>query len=333
LVRPVQSGARRGPALGGPGYHSGLVPTLCTTPRSLSMTDPTRRFLACAALALCAAAPAFAQSTLDKVKDSGSITLSYREASIPFSYLDDKAQPVGFGVDICDRIVDEVRKATGRGDLKVQRQAVTSANRIPLLVNGTIDLECGSTTNNSDRAKQVAFAINYFYTGTRFLVKADSGIKGLADLNNRILVSTTGTTNFRILRNLITEQKLPIELIGAKDHLESALLVESGRAAAFGMDDILLYGLRASALNPASLAVVGDPIQVEPYAIMLRKDDPAFKKLVDGVLVSLIRSGDFEKLYRKWFQSPIPPKGINLNAPMGKELTDNLKLLSDKPAT
>ncbi len=297
------------------------------------MTDPTRRFLACAALALCAAAPTFAQSTLDKVKDSGSITLSYREASIPFSYLDDKAQPVGFGVDICDRIVDEVKKATGRADLKVQRQAVTSANRIPLLVNGTIDLECGSTTNNSDRAKQVAFAINYFYTGTRFLVKADSGIKGLADLNNKVLVSTTGTTNFRILRNLITEQKLPIELIGAKDHSESALLVESGRAAAFGMDDILLYGLRASALNPASLAVVGDPIQVEPYAIMLRKDDPAFKKLVDGVLASLIRSGDFEKLYRKWFQSPIPPKGINLNAPMGKELTDNLKALSDKPAT
>ncbi len=297
------------------------------------MTDPTRRILACAALALCAAAPTFAQSTLDKVKDSGSITLSYREASIPFSYLDDKAQPVGFGVDICDRIVDEVKKATGRADLKVQRQAVTSANRIPLLVNGTIDLECGSTTNNSDRAKQVAFAINYFYTGTRFLVKADSGIKGLADLNNKVLVSTTGTTNFRILRNLITEQKLPIELIGAKDHSESALLVESGRAAAFGMDDILLYGLRASALNPASLAVVGDPIQVEPYAIMLRKDDPAFKKLVDGVLASLIRSGDFEKLYRKWFQSPIPPKGINLNAPMGKELTDNLKALSDKPAT
>jgi len=274
-----------------------------------------------------------AQSTLDKVKDSGTFTLAYRESSIPFSYLDDKAQPVGFGVDICDRVVDEVKKATGRADLKVQRQAVTSANRIPLLVNGTIDLECGSTTNNSDRAKQVAFAINYFYTGTRFLVKSDSGIKGLADLNNKIVVSTTGTTNFRIVRSLISEQKLPIELIGAKDHAESALLVESSRAAAFAMDDILLYGLRASAQNPASLAVVGEPIQVEPYAIMLRKDDPAFKKLVDGVLAGLMKSGEFEKLYRKWFQSPIPPKGINLNAPMDKALVDNLKNLSDKPAT
>ncbi|MDP2006668.1 MAG: amino acid ABC transporter substrate-binding protein [Rubrivivax sp.] len=286
-----------------------------------------------AGLACLATTPIWAQSTLDKVKASGSITLAYRESSIPFSYLDDKAQPVGFGVEICDRIVDEIKKTTGRADLKVQRQAVTSANRIPLLQNGTIDLECGSTTNNSDRAKQVTFAINYFYTGTRFLVKANSGIKGLADLNNKVVVSTTGTTNFRIVRNLLTEQKLPIELIGAKDHSESALLVSSGRAAAFAMDDILLYGLRASAQNPAELAVVGDPIQVEPYAIMMRKDDPAIKTLVDGVLAGMMKSGDFEKLYRKWFQAPIPPKGINLNAPMDKALIDNLKALSDKPAT
>jgi glutamate/aspartate transport system substrate-binding protein len=287
-------------------------------------------------LALCAgllAAPAaWAESTLDKVKASGSITLAYREASIPFSYLDDKAQPVGFGVDICDKVVDEIKKATGRADLKVQRQAVTSANRIPLLVNGTIDLECGSTTNNSDRAKQVAFAINYFYTGTRFLVKADSGIKGLGDLGKKVMVSTIGTTNFKLLRDEISNKKLDIELIGAKDHAESALLVQTGRAAAFGMDDILLYGLRASAQTPTDLAVVGDPIQVEPYAIMLRKDDPAFKKLVDGVLAAQMKSGEFERLYKKWFMTAIPPKGINLNAPMGRELADNLKALSDKPA-
>ncbi|MCD0421082.1 amino acid ABC transporter substrate-binding protein [Rubrivivax sp. JA1024] len=290
------------------------------------------RPLAVLALAFAASA-ASAQSTLDKVKASGAIGVAYRESSIPFSYLDDKAQPVGFGFEICGRIVDEVKKVTGRSDLKVNLQSVTSANRIPLLVNGTIDIECGSTTNNSDRAKQVAFAINYFYTGTRFLVRADSGIKSLADLNGKVLVSTTGTTNFRILRNLISENKLPIELIGAKDHAEAALLVQSGRAAAFGMDDILLYGLRASSANPAELAVVGESIQVEPYAIMVRKDDPAFKQLVDGVLAGLMKSGEFEKLYRKWFLSPIPPKGIVLNAPMGKELQDNLKALSDKPAT
>jgi ABC-type amino acid transport substrate-binding protein len=299
------------------------------------MTSIPRAFLpsVLTLAAVLASGGAAAQSTLDKVKASGSMTLAYRESSIPFSYLDDKAQPVGFGVDICDRIVDEVKKATGRADLKISRQPVTSANRIPLLQNGTIDIECGSTTNNSDRAKQVTFAINYFYTGTRFLVKADSGIKGLADLNNKTVVSTTGSTNFRIMRNMITEQKLPIELVGAKDHSESALLVTSGRAAAFAMDDILLYGLRASAPNPAEQAVVGEAIQVEPYAIMLRKDDPAFKTLVDGVISGMMKSGEFERLYRKWFQSAIPPKGINLNAPMGKELVDNLKALSDKPAT
>ena len=279
------------------------------------------------------AAMAQPTTTLDKVKASGSFTVAYRESSIPFSYLDEKAQPTGFGWEICGRIVDQVKKATGRKDLKVQTQAVTSANRIPLLQNGTIDIECGSTTNNSDRQKQVAFATNYFYTGTRFLVKAGAPVKSLDDLKGKTVVSTTGTTNFRVIRNLNEEKKLGIELAGAKDHAESALLVQTGRALAFAMDDILLYGLKASAGNPAEFDVVGEAIQVEPYAIMLRKDDPAFKKLVDDTIAELIRSGEFNRLYTKWFQSPIPPKGINLNAPMSKELQDNLKNLSDKPAT
>jgi ABC-type amino acid transport substrate-binding protein len=226
-----------------------------------------------------------------------------------------------------------VKKATGRNDLKLQYQAVTSANRIPLLQNGTIDIECGSTTNNSERGKQVAFATNYFYTGTRFLVKTGTNVNKLSDLAGKQVVSTTGTTNFQIIRRLNEEQKLGIELLGAKDHAESALMVQTGRAVAFAMDDILLYGLRASAQNPNELAVVGEPIQVEPYAIMMRKDDPAFKKLVDDTLAATMKSGEFEALYKKWFQSPIPPKGINLNAPMSKELIDNMKALSDKPAT
>jgi ABC-type amino acid transport substrate-binding protein len=285
-------------------------------------------------LIACALPAAMAQpsSTLDKAKASGSLTVAYRESSIPFSYLDDKAQPTGFGWEICARVVDQVRKATGRADLRVQTQAVTSANRIPLLQNGTIDIECGSTTNNSDRQKQVAFATNYFYTGTRFLVKAGAAVKSLDDLKGKPVVSTTGTTNFRVIRNLNEEKKLGIELAGAKDHAESALLVQSGRAFAFAMDDILLYGLKASAANPAEFDVVGEAIQVEPYAIMLRKDDPAFKKLVDDTLAGLVRSGEFETLYKKWFQSPIPPKGINLNAPMSQALRDNLKNLSDRPA-
>ncbi|MEY3296551.1 MAG: hypothetical protein RLZZ451_2599 [Pseudomonadota bacterium] len=285
------------------------------------------------AATLLALLPAAWAQTLDKVKASGSIAVAYRESSIPFSYLDDKAQPVGFGWEICQRIVDEVRKATGRADLKVTTQAVTSANRIPLLMNGTIDVECGSTTNNSDRAKQVAFATNYFYTGTRLLVKAGSPIKGVADLRGRKVVSTTGTTNFRIMRALNEERNLGFELMGAKDHAESQLVVGSGRADAFAMDDILLYGLAASAANPAEWAVVGEAIQVEPYAIMLRKDDPTFKALVDGVLARLMDSGEFERLYTRWFQQPIPPKGVNLNAPMPRELRDNLRAKSDKPAT
>jgi ABC-type amino acid transport substrate-binding protein len=294
---------------------------------------PALKTVTLLALATPALVMAQSPSTLDKVKQAGTITLAYRESSIPFSYLDDKAQPVGFGHEICLKIVDEVKKVTGRSDLKVQLQAVTSANRIPLLQNGTIDIECGSTTNNSERGKQVQFATNYFYTGTKFLVKAGAPVKSLDDLKGKTVVSTTGTTNFKILRNLNEEKKLGIDLLGAKDHAESALMVETGRAVAFGMDDILLYGLRASSLNPASLAVVGEAIQVEPYAIMLRRDDPSFKKLVDDTLAGLMKSGEFAKLYTKWFQSPIPPKGINLNAPMSQELIDNMKALSDKPAT
>jgi glutamate/aspartate transport system substrate-binding protein len=229
-------------------------------------------------------------------------------------------------------VVDQVKKATGRTDLKVNTQAVTGQNRIPLTQNGTIDIECGSTTNNADRNKQVAFAINYFYTGTRFIVKTASGIKTLEDLKGKKVVSTTGTTNYQVLRKFNAEKALGFELLAAKEHSESLLLVQQDRADAFGMDDILLYGLRATAKDPAELIVIGDPIQVEPYAIMLRKDDPAFKKLVDDTLVALIKSGEFEALYKKWFQSPIPPKGINLNAPMSKDLKDNLKALSDKPA-
>ncbi len=285
-------------------------------------------------LAAALSLPALAQvpPTLDKVKASGSITVAYREASIPFSYLGGDAQPTGIGWEICGKIVEQVKKATGRADLKLATQAVTSQNRIPLMVNGTIDIECGSTTNNSDRQKQVTFAINYFYTGTRLMVKADSPIKSVADLKGRKVVSTTGTTNFQVMRKLNVDRNLGFDLIGAKDHPESMLLVQSGRADAFGMDDILLYGLKASAQNPAEFAVVGEALQVEPYAIMLRKDDPAFKKLVDDTVAGLMKSGEFDALYKKWFLSPIPPKGINLNAPMSQELKDNLKALSDKPA-
>jgi glutamate/aspartate transport system substrate-binding protein len=270
--------------------------------------------------------------TLEKAKTTGKFTLAYRESSIPFSYLGEDGKPLGFGWEMCKLIAEEVKKQTGRKDLVVESQAVTSQNRIPLIQNGTVDVECGSTTNNSDRGKQVTFAINYFYTGTRFLVKSDSGIKSINDLKGKKVVSTTGTTNYQILRNLNDEKKYGFELLGAKDHADALLMVESGMAQAFGMDDILLYGLKASSKESAKLAVVGESIQVEPYAIMFRKDDPKFQALVNKVVTNSMKSGEFEKAYKKWFQTNIPPKNVNLNAPMSKELKDNLKALSDKPA-
>ena len=271
-------------------------------------------------------------NTIEKAKTTGKFTLAYRESSIPFSYLGEDGKPLGFGWEMCKLIAEEVKKQTGRKDLVVESQAVTSQNRIPLIQNGTVDVECGSTTNNSDRGKQVTFAINYFYTGTRFLVKSDSGIKSINDLKGKKVVSTTGTTNYQILRNLNDEKKYGFELLGAKDHADALLMVESGMAQAFGMDDILLYGLKASSKESAKLAVVGESIQVEPYAIMFRKDDPKFQALVNKVVTNSMKSGEFEKAYKKWFQTNIPPKNVNLNAPMSKELKDNLKALSDKPA-
>jgi ABC-type amino acid transport substrate-binding protein len=280
-----------------------------------------------------AAAGASAQETLKKVADSNKITLAYRESSVPFSYLAGPGKPVGFSVELSEAIAAEVKRATNKPNLEIAWQSVTSQNRIPLLSNGTIDLECGSTTNNSTRAKDVTFAINHFYTGTRLLVKKDSGIRNYADLKGKTIATTAGTTNFQVLRKYNQDKGLGFEVLTGKDHDDSKLLVESGRAVAFGMDDVLLFGLKANDKNPADWDVVGDSLQVEPYACMLRKDDPQFKQLVDKVIGGMMKSGDFEKLYTKWFTSPIPPKNVNLQLPMAPELKQNLKDMSDKPAT
>jgi len=270
--------------------------------------------------------------TLQKVADANKITVSYREASVPFSYLIGSNKSVGFSVELTDAIVDDVRKKLNKPNLQVATMPVTSQNRIPLLVNGTYDIECGSTTNNSTRAKDVTFATNHFYTGTRLLTKKTSGVKNYADLTGKTVSSTTGTTNAQVIRKYSADKNLNLQLVLGKDHDDSLLLVENDRALAFAMDDILLFGLKANSKNPDALEVVGDSLQVEPYACMLRKDDPEFKKLVDGTLNRLIKSGEFARLYTKWFMSPIPPKGVNLNLPMSEQLKANLKELSDKPA-
>ena len=270
--------------------------------------------------------------TLKKIADSNKITVSYREASVPFSYLIGSTKAVGFSVELSEAIIDDVRKKIKKPNLEVAYMPVTSQNRIPLLANGTYDLECGSTTNNSTRAKDVTFAINHFYTGTRLLVKKSSGVKNYADLAKKTVASTTGTTNAQVIRKYSADKKLDMQLVLGKDHDDSLLLVESDRAVAFAMDDILLFGLMANSKNPSALEVVGDSLQVEPYACMVRKDDPEFKKLVDGTINRMMKSGEFARLYTKWFQSPIPPKGVNLNLPMAAELKENHKALSDKPA-
>ena len=270
--------------------------------------------------------------TLQKINESNKITVSYREASVPFSYLIGSSKSVGFSVELTDAIVDDVRKKLNKPNLQVATMPVTSQNRIPLLVNGTYDIECGSTTNNTARGKDVTFAINHFYTGTRLLTKKSSGIKNYADLAKKTVASTTGTTNAQVMRKYNADNNLDMQLILGKDHDDSLLLVENDRALAFAMDDILLFGLMANSKNPAVLEVVGDSLQVEPYACMLRKDDPEFKTLVDGTINRLMKSGEFEKLYTKWFMSPIPPKGVNLNLPMSQQLKANLKAMSDAPA-
>ena len=276
--------------------------------------------------------PSASADTLKKIAESGKITLAYRESSVPFSYLSGPGAPVGFAVDISNAVVEAVKKQVNNPALKVELQAVTSQNRIPLLTNGTIDLECGSTTNNTVRGKDVQFAVNYFYTGTRLLTKKTSGVRNYADLARKKVASTSGTTNAQVIRKYSRDNNLDMDIVLGKDHDDSMLLVDTGRAEAFAMDDILLFGLMGNARNPAEWTVVGDSLQVEPYACMLRKDDPQFQALVNGVIVSLMKSGEFEKLYTKWFMSPVPPRNQNLNLPMSKELRENLVAQSDKPA-
>jgi glutamate/aspartate transport system substrate-binding protein len=274
-----------------------------------------------------------AADTLAKIAAAGKITLAYRESSVPFSYLDGPNKPIGFSVELSNAVVEAVKKKLNKPNLEVALMPVTSQNRIPLITNGTVDLECGSTTNNTARGKDVAFAVNHFYTGTRLLVKKASHIKDYADLKGKTIVSTTGTTNVLVMRKYNEEKKLDMNIVLAKDHDDSFLLVQSDRAVAFAMDDILLFGLIANSKNPADYEVVAEPLQVEPYACMLPKDDPAFKKLVDDTFIGLMKSGEFEKMYNKWFMSPIPPKGTSLNLPMSPQLKENIQSPSDKPAT
>jgi glutamate/aspartate transport system substrate-binding protein len=286
------------------------------------------------AAALCAT-PAMAQEltgTLKNIKETGAITLGYRDTSIPFSYLDDNQKPIGYAMDICYKIVDAVKKELKLDKLEVKLNPVTSATRIPLLANGTIDLECGSTTNNADRQKQIAYTYTHFLTASRYVSKKSSKIGSIDDLKGKTVVSTSGTTNIKQLTEANTERKLNVNIIPAKDHAEAFLMVETDRAVAFVMDDILLASLVAGSKTPDDYVMSKDAFsKPEPYGIMLRKDDPAFKKVVDGAVGALYTGGEGQKIYDKWFTQKIPPKGLNLNTPMSPELKNEFAKPSDSP--
>jgi len=275
-------------------------------------------------------APIFGQElngTLKKIKDTGTITLGHRESSIPFSYYDDKQQVIGYSQELMLKAVDAIKADLKLARLDTRLMPVTSANRITLVQNGTIDLECGSTTNNLERQKQVSFSTTIFVIGTRLMTKKDAGIKDFADLAGKNVVTTAGTTSERLLRKMNEEKKLGLNIISAKDHGEAFLTLETGRAVGFMMDDALLYGEMAKAKRPGDWVVVGTPQSFEAYGCMLRKEDPAFKKVVDAALTKVMISGEAAKIYAKWFLQPIPPKGLNLAFP----LSDAMKALYKAP--
>ena len=275
------------------------------------------------------ATPAVAQEspTLKKIKDTGSITLGHRESSIPFSYYNDQQQVIGYSQELMLKAVDGVKEQLKLSKLDTKLMPVTSANRITLVQNGTIDIECGSTTNNLERQKQVGFSTTIFVIGTKLMTKKDSGIKDFPDLAGKNVVTTAGTTSERLLRKMNEEKQLKMNIISAKDHGEAFLTLETGRAVAFMMDDALLYGEMAKAKKPGDWIVTGTAQSKEAYGCMVRKDDPEFKKLIDAALTKAMTSGEAEKIYAKWFLNPIPPKGLNLNMPM----SDEMKALASAP--
>jgi glutamate/aspartate transport system substrate-binding protein len=298
-----------------------------------------RRLAGVASAGLIAAAlgalPASAQEltgTLKAIKESGTITIGYRDSSVPFSYLDDAQKPVGYAMDICYKIVDAVKKELKLDKLEVKLNPVTSATRIPLMANGTIDLECGSTTNNVERQKQVSFTNTHFLTASRYISKKSSKLNSIDDLKGKSVVSTAGTTNIKQLTEANVARNLGINIIPAKDHAEAFLMVETDRAVAFVMDDILLASLAAGSKAPDDYVISKDAFsKPEPYGIMLRKDDAAFKKVVDAATAALYKSPEGVAIYDKWFTQKIPPKGLNLNVPLGAELKKQFATPSDSP--
>jgi len=281
---------------------------------------------ACATEAIAQDAP----STLGKIESANLIAIGHRETSVPFSYVDASNQVIGFSQDLCNKIIDAVKVKTHRPNLQVRFIPVTSQNHIPLVQNGTVDLECGVTTNLTSRQRQVAFGNTFFIATTRLLTRKDSGIKDFPDLAGKTVVTNQGTTSERILRRMNEEKKMNMRIIAAKDYGEGRLTLETGRAVAYMMDDVLLAGTRTLTAKPADWVIVGTPQSSEAYGFMLRKDDPAFLKVVDDTLAQVMKSGEINAMYDKWFMKPVPPKNMNFDFPMSDNLRELYKNPNDK---
>jgi len=271
------------------------------------------------------------EDTLKKIKDTGTITMGVRESSGALAFTLGDGKYTGFHYDVCQRIIADIQKQLGLAKVDVKYQPVTSQNRIPLVQNGTVDLECGSTTNNATRQKDVSFAPTLYVEEVRIATKKSSGIKGIADLNGKTVATTTGTTSVQLLRKNKRAAGMDFKELNGKDHSDSFLLLESGRADAFVMDGQILAGLISKAKNPADFAIVGEALSVEPIAIMYRKDDPAFKKAVDDSVRNLAKSGEVAKLYDKWFMQPIPPGNTRVNLPASDATKAAWAAPTDKP--
>ena len=282
------------------------------------------------ALALAAGA-AQAADTLAKIKDSGAVTMGVRESSGALSYTLGDGKYVGFHVEVCQRVLADVQKKLGLAKMEIKYQPVTSQNRIPLVQNGTVDIECGSTTNNAARQKDVAFAVTTYVEEVRIAVKANSGITSIAQLNGKNVATTTGTTSVQTLRKNEKATGMDFHEIFGKDHADSFLLLESGRADAFVMDGQILAGNIAKSKNPADVRIVGEVLSVEPIACMLRKDDAPFKKAVDDSIKGMIKSGELAKLYDKWFMQPIPPSNTKVGLPLSEATKAAWANPNDKP--
>jgi glutamate/aspartate transport system substrate-binding protein len=286
--------------------------------------------LALAAVLACGAV--HAADTLAKIKAAGKITIGTRDSSAPLAYTTGDGKYTGYHVEVCQKIAEAIKANLKAPTMPVEYTVVTSANRVPLVQNGTVDMECGSTTNNTARQAQVAFAPTTFVTNVRTAVKADSGITSIAQLNGKTVATTTGTTSVQLLRKHEKANGVEFKELFGKDHADSFLLLESGRADAFVMDDNILAGLIVNSKAPADFKIVGESISEEPIAIMLPKDDPAYKKLVDDTVIGLMKSGELDKIYAKWFTAPIPPRNATVGMAMSASLKNAIANPNDKPA-